>query len=237
MSTEGPRRFFVARHLVVVGWILSAVCLILGAVELTLWLADRNTQRVVAIAIALLVPAFFGWAMRKPVAELHADHARLPRGWPGALVRVPYHDIVGLAKVPQVWFTVTYQTSRGRRHAYMQPERIDRFDEMEAILREKTRLEVSVHNPVWARPMRVVLRAFPREEWQSYVLAPLFMLIAMGAGFLTLFGFAALCRYWGWRAPFWLMVALPTLVILALFGGLVWNHARRRGRPHSASPS
>lgn len=236
MSSPWPKRFLVARHLIVVGWILAAICLMAGAVQLYLWFADRNAQRLVAVAVAGLLPAFLAWAMRKPVAQLESDAALLPSAWPGKLVRVPYHDIVGLTKVPQVWFTVIYHTSRGRRLAHLQPERIDRFDELEAALKEATGLEVLLYEPAWAKPVRVMLRAFPREEWQSYLLAPLFMLLGILAGMATLVGFAALCAYWGVRSPSWLTVALPTVIILAVFCGLVWLRARRRSHHAQEAP-
>jgi ABC-type sugar transport system permease subunit len=229
MSPQWPERFYVARHLVLVAKIVCVVAAAAGSVELYLWLVGRAPQRLAVVAISVFALTFIAWAIRQPVVELHADHARLPSGWPGRLVSVPYSDIVGLSKIPRIWLTVTYQRARRRRHAFLQPDRVDRYNALETLLRERTRLEVLIRQPAWARPMQIMLDAFPQDEWQSYVLAPLYMLFAIVIGMLVLVGFAALCAYAGVRAPAWLAASLLPLAILAVFANLVWNRAKRRG--------
>ncbi len=232
-ETEWPKRFYLARFVIVASRLLALACMLTIPLAFRFWPSLGAPLPYMVSALALLVARWILLTERKPVIELHPDHVALANNLTGRLVGVPYENIARLEEVPQLLFTITYKTTGGHRRAFLQPERIGRFEELKTILRERTRLEVTVQHPAWARPMRVVLEAFPSEDWQSYVFAPLFMMLSIAAGSATLMGFVALYLYGGVLAPSWLLVTLPPFVSLTVITALTWLRARIRRRQAS----
>ena len=180
-----------------------------------------------------VLPAYAGIILiisrlsRGPVAELHADHVRL-RDPLLRLQKIPYGNILKLERIPGLYLSVTYRWRAGKRKAFLSPTQIVGFPELEAGLVAATGLPLEQVNPLWARPVRIYLQAFPAKELASVPVLLGYLAAGIVSGVVVVIAAAFLCNLFGIRTPSWLILTLPALTALGTLVFLVNRRARQR---------